>query len=104
MALWRRGKPVELLHHSNQDSQYRSEDFQRLLSAHGNTCSMSRQGHAVESFFASLKKEPVHRKTYATRDEARADIFHYIETFYNTRRRHSTLGQVRQSSNGLNRG
>jgi putative transposase len=99
MALWRRGKPVELLHHSDQGSQYSSEDFQRLLSAHGITCSMSRRGDcwdnsAVESFFASLKKERVHRKTYATRDEARADIFDYIEAFYNTRRRHSTLGQV----------
>ena len=99
MALWRRGKPNELLHHSDQGSQYSSEDFQRLLSAQGITCSMSRKGDcwdnsAVESFFASLKKERVHRKTYATRDAARADIFDYIEAFYNTRRRHSTLGQV----------
>ena len=99
MALWRRGKPTELLHHSDQGSQYSSEDFQRLLSAQGITCSMSRKGDcwdnsAVESFFASLKKERVHRKTYATRDIARADIFDYIEAFYNTRRRHSTLGQV----------
>jgi len=99
MALWRRGKPNDLLHHSDQGSQYSSEDFQRLLSAQGITCSMSRKGDcwdnsAVESFFASLKKERVHRKTYATRDAARADIFDYIEAFYNTRRRHSTLGQV----------
>jgi putative transposase len=60
---------------------------------------MSRRGDcwdnsAVESFFASLKKERVHRTTYATRDTARADIFDYIEAFYNVRRRHSTLGQV----------
>ncbi len=99
MALWRRGKPAELLHHSDQGSQYTSEDFQRLLSAEGITCSMSRRGDcwdnsAVESFFASLKKERVYRKTYATRDAARADIFDYIEPFYNSRRRHSTLGQV----------
>jgi putative transposase len=99
MALWRRGKPTELLHHSDQGSQYTSEDFQRLLSAEGITCSMSRRGDcwdnsAVESFFASLKKERVHRTTYATRDTARADIFDYIEAFYNVRRRHSTLGQV----------
>lgn len=99
MALWRRGKPAELLHHPDQGSQYTSEDFQRLLSAEGITCSMSRRGDcwdnsAVESFFASLKKERVHRKTYPTRDDARADIFDYIETFYNSRRRHSTLGQV----------
>ncbi len=49
---------------------------------------------AVESFFASLKKERVHRKTCPTRDDARADIFDYIEAFYNSRRRHSTLGQI----------
>jgi putative transposase len=99
MALWRRGKPTELLHHSDQGSQYTSEDFQRLLSAEGITCSMSRRGDcwdnsAVESFFASLKKERVYRTTYPTRDAARADIFDYIEAFYNSRRRHSTLGQV----------
>ena len=99
MALWRRGKPTELLHHSDQGSQYTSEDFQRLLSAEGITCSMSRRGDcwdnsALESFFASLKKERVYRTTYPTRDEARADIFDYIEAFYNSRRRHSTLGQV----------
>jgi putative transposase len=99
MALWRRGKPTELLHHSDQGSQYTSENFQRLLSAEGITCSMSRRGDcwdnsAVESFFASLKKERVHRTTYVTRDAARADVFDYIEAFYNFRRRHSTLGQV----------
>jgi len=99
MALWRRGKPTELLHHSDQGSQYTSEDFQRLLSAEGITCSMSRRGDcwdnsAVESFFASLKKERVYRTTYPTRAAARADIFDYIEAFYNSRRRHSTLGQI----------
>jgi transposase InsO family protein len=66
MALWRRGKPIELLHHSDQGSQYTSEDFQRLLAAEGITCSMSRRGDcwdnsAIESFFASLKKERVYR-------------------------------------------
>lgn len=99
MALWRRNKPSELLVHSDQGSQYTSEDFQRLLAAEGITCSMSRRGDcwdnaAVESFFASLKKERVHRNIYATRDDARADIFDYIEGFYNSRRRHSTLGQI----------
>ncbi|MGH7489675.1 MAG: IS3 family transposase, partial [bacterium] len=80
-------------------SQYTSEDFQRLLAAEGITCSMSRRGDcwdnsAVESFFASLKKDRVHRTTYATREAARADIFDHVEAFYNSRRRHSTLGQV----------
>ena len=99
MAVWRRGKPVELLHHSDQGSQYASETFQRLLSEHGITCSMSRSGNvwdnsAMESFFSSLKTERVHRKVYGTRDEARADVFDYIERFYNPTRRHSTLGYV----------
>ena len=99
MAVWRRGKPKELLHHSDQGSQYTSEDFQRLLSAHGITCSMSRRGDcwdnaAIESFFSSLKTERVDRKPYITRDDARADVFDYIERFYNPRRRHSVLDYV----------
>ena len=99
MALWRRGKPQQLLHHSDQGSQYTSEQFQRLLSEQGITCSMSRSGNvwdnsAMESFFASLKKERVHRKEYRTREEAKADVFDYIERFYNPYRRHSTIGNV----------
>jgi putative transposase len=99
MALWRRGKPKELLHHSDQGSQYTSEDFQRLLAAQGIVCSMSRRGDcwdnaAMESFFSSLKTERTSRRRYARRDEARADVFDYIERFYNARRRHSTLGYV----------
>ena len=99
MAVWRRGKPIELLHHSDQGSQYTSEDFQRLLADQGITCSMSRKGDcwdnaAMESFFSTMKTERTARKTYLTRDEARADVFDYIERFYNPRRRHSTLGQV----------
>jgi putative transposase len=97
MAIWRRGKPDMLLHHSDQGSQYTSEQFQRLLADHGIVCSMSRSGNvwdnsAMESFFSSLKIERTDRKTYRTRDEARADIFDYIERFYNPRRRHSTIG------------
>lgn len=100
MALWRRGEPKALIHHSDQGSQYTSEDFQRLLAHHGIACSMSRRGDcwdnaAMESFFASLKKERVYTKPrYATRDAARADLFEYIERFYNSQRRHSTLGQL----------
>jgi putative transposase len=99
MALWRRGKPTELLHHSDQGSQYTSEDFQRLLADHGIDCSMSRKGDcwdnaAIESFFSSLKTERTSRRNYATRDQVRADVFDYIERFYNSRRRHSTLGYV----------
>jgi len=99
MALWRRGKPRELLHHSDQGSQYTSEQFQRLLAEQGVTCSMSRQGDvwdnaAMESFFSSLKTERVSGKVYSTRNQARADVFDYVERFYNARRRHSTIGFV----------
>ena len=99
MAIWRRGKPIELLHHSDQGRQYTSEDFQRLLADQGITCSMSRKGDcwdnaAMESFFSTMKTERTARRSYVTRDEARADVFDYIERFYNPRRQHSTLGQV----------
>jgi putative transposase len=99
MALWRRGRPQELLHHSDQGSQYTSEQFQRLLAEQGITCSMSRSGDvwdnsAMESFFGTLKKERVHRKEYRTREQAKADVFDYVERFYNPYRRHSTIGYV----------
>lgn len=99
MALWRRGKSDALLHHSDRGSQYTSEAFQRLMADHGVTCSMSRAGNcrdnaAMESFFSSLKTERTARKTYRTRDEAKADVFAYIECFCNPRRRHSTLGYL----------
>ncbi|TRW95638.1 IS3 family transposase [Paracoccus sp. M683] len=99
MAVWRRGKADALLHHSDQGSQYTSEQFQRLLADNGITCSMSRAGNvwdnsAMESFFSSLKIERTNRKVYRTRDEARADVFDYIELFYNPRRRHSKLGYI----------
>ena len=99
MAVWRRGKPVALLHHSDQGSQYTSEHFQELLKEQGITCSMSRAGEvwdnsAMESFFSSLKTERTARKVYRTRADARSDVFDYIERFYNPTRRHSTLGYV----------
>ena len=106
MVIWRRGKPEAVLHHSDRGSQYTSEPFQRLLADHGVTCSMSRGGNvwdnaAMESFFSSLKTERTASKTYRTRDQAKADVFDYIERFYNPRRRHSTLGYlVRWSSKG----
>jgi putative transposase len=99
MAVWRRGKPRELLHHSDQGSQYSSEQFQRLIADSGIVCSMSRSGNvwdnaAMESFFSSLKTERTARKTYRTRNEAKADVFDYIECFYNAIRRHSTIGYL----------
>lgn len=99
MAVWRRGRPLALLHHSDQGSQYTSEHFQGLLKEQGITCSMSRAGEvwdnsAMESFFSSLKTERTASKTYRTREQIRADVFDYIERFYNPTRRHSTLGYV----------
>lgn len=99
MAIWRRGKPDALLHHSDQGSQYTSEQFQKLMADNGVQCSMSRSGNvwdnaAMESFFSSLKTERIGRKVYRTRDAARADVFDYIERFYNTVRRHSTIGYL----------
>ncbi len=99
MAIWRRGPTSALLHHSDQGSQYTSEQFQCLLAEHGVTCSMSRSGDcwdnaAMESFFSTLKIERTNRIHYQTRNQAKADVFDYIERFYNPRRRHSTLGYL----------
>jgi putative transposase len=99
MAILRRGRPEAVLHHSDQGSQYTSEDFQRLLESHGITCSMSRRGNcwdnaAMESFFSTLKTERLGRRQYRTRNELRADVFDYIERFYNPKRRHSTIGYI----------
>ncbi len=99
MAVWRRGTPPSDLTHSDQGSQYTSEPFQRALSALGIACSMSRSGNVwdnavMERFFSTLKTERTARKQYATRDAARADVFDFIERFYNPIRRHSTLGYL----------
>ena len=99
MAVWRRGRPQELIHHSDQGSQYTSEHFRRLLAEQGIACSMSRAGEvwdnsAMESFFSSLKTERTARRVYRSRAQARSDVFDYIECFYNPRRRHSTIGYV----------
>ena len=99
MAIWRRGKPDALLHHSDQGSQYTSEQFQRLMVDNGVTCSMSRSGNcwdnaAMESFFSSLKTERIGKKVYRSRAQAKAAVFDYIECFYNPTRRHSTLGYL----------
>ena len=99
VAIWRRGTPDAVLHHSDRGSQYTSEPFQRLLADQGLACSMSRSGNcwdnaAMESFFSSLKTERTARTLYHTRDQAKADVFDYIERFYNPHRRHSTLGYL----------
>ena len=99
MALSRRQPGVGLVAHSDRGSQYASEHYQRLLAGREITCSMSRRGNCwdnapMESFFASLKKELTRGEVFATRAEARAGLFEYIEVFYNRLRRHSSLGYL----------
>jgi len=97
MALWSLHPESGLVHHSDRGSQYASGDFQDLLAAHGIVCSMSGTGNcydnaAMESFFGLLKRERVNRRRYRTRQEARTDVFDYIERFYNRQRRHGSAG------------
>jgi len=97
MALAKRAPTAGLLHHSDRGSQYAATSYQRVLDAYGLLPSMSRKGNCwdnacVESFFGTLKRELVDQRRYVTREEARQDIFEYIEVFYNRQRRHSTLG------------
>ncbi len=99
LALARRLARPGLVAHSDRGSQYASDHYQRRLREERIACSMSRRGNCwdnapVESFFASLKKELVHHEDYATRDEAKASLFEYVEAFYNRVRRHSSLGYV----------
>jgi putative transposase len=84
-----------VLRRSIESAQYTSEQFRLLLADNDVTCSMSRSGNVwdnavMESFFSSLKTERVDRKVYRSRAEAKADVFDYIERFYNPRRRHVT--------------
>jgi putative transposase len=95
--LQRRPGEGHLLHHSDRGCQYTSAEYRRALAKHGITVSMSRRGNCwdnavAESFFATLKTELLHQKTWATRSEVRAAVFEYIETFYNRSRLHSSLG------------
>ncbi len=97
MAIWRRGKPDALLSTPIAAANTPASSSRSLMADHGIVCSMSRSGNvwdnaAMESFFSSLKTERTARKTYRTRDEAKADVFDYIECFYNAKRRHSTIG------------
>lgn len=97
MAVWRRKPASKVLVHSDQGSQYGSDDWRRFCLQHNLEPSMSRRGNCwdnavAESFFSSLKKERIKKRIYKTRELARADIFDYIEVFYNRTRRHSHLG------------
>jgi len=109
MAIAGRSPGEGLLHHSDRGSQYASDDYMHLLQTHGVEVSMSGVGQcwdnaAMESFWATLKTELVHHERYATRDQARASIFEYMEVFYNRKRLHSSLGYVspEQFEAGLN--
>jgi len=99
MALAGRRPGDGLVAHSDRGSQYASEHYQGVLAGHGIVCSMSRRANCwdnapMESFFASLKKELTRGEVFATREEARASIFEYIEVFFNRIRRHSSLGYM----------
>ncbi len=82
--------------HSDRGSQYASALYQKTLQEHEFVCSMSRKGNCwdnapAESFFHTLKTELVHHRRYQTREEAKQEIFEYIEVFYSRQRRHSTI-------------
>ena len=96
MALLQRRPGAGLIHHSDQGSQYTDQAYQLLLQEHGISASMNSVGSwydnaPMESFLGTLKSELVYHTVYHTRDEGKADVFRYIETFYNRRRRHSSL-------------
>ena len=97
MALWRRQMPTGVIVHSDRGSQYCSADYQRLLLKHRLRCSMSKKGDcydnaAMESWNHSLKVEAIHGERFVTREAAKAQVFEYIEVYYNRKRLHSTLG------------
>ncbi len=99
MAVQQRLPDDGLIHHSDRGSQYTSDDFRDELEMHKIQCSMSGRGNCydnavVESFFGLLKRERVNRNYYLTRDDAKQDIFDYIECFYNRKRRHGYLGNI----------
>jgi transposase InsO family protein len=96
-ALTQRQPSAGLVHHSDRGKQYAAGGYQTLLREHGAVCSMSRKGDCwdnapMESFFGTLKQELVYQEQFATRNEAKAKIFEYIEVFYNRQRRHSSAG------------
>lgn len=99
MAVWRRRPKTPVMIHSDQGSQYGSHDFNRWCKDNQLVPSMSRRGNCwdnavAESFFSNLKKERIKRHIYATRQDAKSDVFDYIEGFYNRVRRHSHLDQL----------
>ena len=99
MAVWKRQPKATVLGHSDQGSQYSSADYVAFLQANNLTPSMSRRGNChdnavAESFFATFKKRVTQRTIYSTRDDAKTEIFNFIEMFYNPIKRHSHTGGV----------
>ena len=99
MAMTHRRPRPGLIHHTDQGATYTSVAYQRQLVQTGLVASMSRKGNCydnavVESFFSTLKNELVHERDYHTREEAQAEVFEFIEVFYNRQRLHQTLGYV----------
>ncbi len=99
MAVWRRQPTSAVTIHSDQGSQYSSHEWQSFLKAHNPVASMSRRGNCydnavAESFFQLLKRERIRRRIYIDREEARRDVFDYIEMFYNSKRRHGYANDV----------
>lgn len=99
MAVWRRKPKRPVLIHTDQGSQYTSRDWAAFLRVHNIEHSMSRRGNChdnavAESFFNLLKRERIRRRTYKTREQARQDIFDYIEMFYNPKRKHARNGML----------
>ena len=99
MAVWRRKPKTKVQVHSDQGSQFTSYEWQEFLEQHNLTQSMSRRGNCwdnavAESFFNLLKRERIRRRKYKTREEARQDVFDYIEFFYNPQRKHVRNGML----------
>jgi|TARA_B100002003_G_scaffold238852_1_gene257552 putative transposase len=103
MALWQRHAKEPVTLHSDRGCQFTSHEYQQFLKGHNLVCSMSAVGScadnaSAESFFGQMKRERVNRRSYATRSEARADIFDYIERFYNPRKRRSIQAREKEKS------
>jgi len=99
MAVWRRKPAAQVMVHSDQGSQFTSREWQAFLRQHNLEPSMSRRGNChdnavAESFFQLLKRERIRHRTYPTRDDARRDVFEYIEMFYNPKRKHTNNGML----------
>ena len=99
MALWRCKRPRGVILHSDRGSQYCAHDYRRLLKAHGLIASRVKKGDcydnaSMESWNHSLKVEAIHEERFATRQEAKKQVFEYIEIYYNRKRLHSGLGYL----------